>query len=229
MRSLWFVLLLLCSTTVAAQSTAPSPSERNRQIVERSPGAKNAFTVEPDGKIRHLQSGALCPASFPNVSFAAAQVYPAAGIGLDVGCDYGRAGQDGFFISKLTIFFVKAPEGATLDSIFARYKNEIVTAHPDAKEAPSSLKITDNATKQTRTDYRSMGYVLSLGERPFQSELIVGIFNGWILKIRSTSPANATVREGSTQDDIRNMLFDLQSPYQAFLSATASLSKSNAR
>jgi hypothetical protein len=228
MRLIYVALMLLAgSTAAAAQSATPSLVDRNSQIVASSPAATDAFKVEPDGKIRHLQSGALCPAGFENVVFVHALIFPAPAAGLDVGCDYGRAGPEGRLVAKLTIFFVKVPQNATLDSIFAQYRQEIAMAHPGAKEAPSSIKITDKASNQPRTDYRSSSYKFSLGETPYNSELIVGIFNGWILKIRATSPANLVIRDDGDKNDLRTAVFDEQSPYMAFMSAQASLSKSD--
>lgn len=224
MRPFYLALAFLAVSTAAmAQSTAPALVEQNSQIVARSPSATEAFKVQPDGKIRHLQSGGLCPAAFQNVAFVHALIFPAPNIGSDVGCDYGRATPQGQFEAKLTIFFVKAPENVTLDSIFAQYRQEIAMAYPHAKEAASGLKITDKSG-QTMTNYRSASFTLPLGGEPHNSELIVGIFNGWIVKVRATSPPRV-IREGITQDEIRNIALDAQNPYLAFMSARDSLTK----
>lgn len=219
MRPLIIALALMAiSVSAAAQPTAPSPFERNSKIVAAVPGAKETFVVERDGKVRHLQSGGLCPARFENNALlAAVLLLPATKPGTDVACDYARRDAQGRTISKLTLSFIKAPEKVSLDTLFYRYRNEISSIYPGAKASPSALKFTDNATKQTRKDYRSITYTFSVDDKPVSSELIVGIFNGWVLKVRATAP-----KEG-TKDDLRNALLDTQNPYIAFGSAQASL------
>src|SRR5687768_13583077 len=79
--------------------------DRNREIVARTDGAEGIFTVQPNGNILHIQSGLLCPAQFPHVTFWHAQIYASSqGQGTDVGCDYGRFDNQGRAVSKLTIF-----------------------------------------------------------------------------------------------------------------------------
>src|SRR5215831_17710884 len=140
MKPLGFALLLIAITARAlAESSSAVVATRNSEIVAQAPLAKDVFVVEVDGAIRHLQSGMSCAASFPNVSLADVQIFPSSAIGLDVGCDYARVGVDGNAVSKLTVFAVKAPEGATLDSVFAGYRREVVSAHPEASEVRAAL------------------------------------------------------------------------------------------
>src|SRR5215469_11013721 len=69
---------------------------RNAEIVKNTKGTDGVFVVRDDGTIRHVQSGLVCPAKFPNVAFWHAELFDSPlGPGMDVGCDYGRNGADG--------------------------------------------------------------------------------------------------------------------------------------
>ena len=210
--------------SAAAATPLSTLAARNSEIVAHTPGAKDVFSVQEDGAIRHLQSGMVCPEDFPNVHFMDAQIYSAPSTGIDVGCDYARIGSEGNAVSKLTIFAVKATNTATLDDVFAGYRRDIESAYPTASATPAALQIQNNATGQTGTDYRAIGYAITVGGRATHSELIVGIFDGWVLEVRATYPNSVIkVEKDTTKADLQDQLYDIQSPYLAFMAASDSL------
>ena len=219
--------LLLATACVPAFADAPSADlvAHSKLIVAQTAGSSGIFVVQDDGSVRHRQSGLVCPADFQNVHFV--QILIFVPDGTDIGCDYARVIADGSAVSKLTIFSTKAPDGATLDSVFAHYKDEIVRAHPGVtEEKPTSLSITDSAGKQ-RTDYQTAGYSITLGGKHFHSELIIGLFKGWMLEVRATYPNSVVqVDTNTTKDEMRDQVMDIESPYLAFMSAQDSLTGS---
>src|SRR6185436_13633692 len=101
--------------------------------MKATPGTSGVFEPQPDGSVRHVQSGFVWPAKLPNANLWALLVFASPlGPGNDVGCSYGRAkGQTPE--SKVTIFVVKAAAGTTLDSAFARHQDELQRASPNAR------------------------------------------------------------------------------------------------
>jgi hypothetical protein len=175
-----------------------------RDIVAKTQGSDGVFVVQDDGKIRHLQSGLICRAKYPNVSFWHVFVYPSnAGLGTDVGCDYGRNGSDGKAVSKLSIFATKAPDGMTLDQAFARYRNEVVQTTPDAVSHGDAFELEDQdpAKPSAFPAFRSEVFSEVLDDRPFISQLVVTIKDGWIIEIRASfegvEPNNVVVTKES--------------------------------
>jgi hypothetical protein len=165
-----------------------------RDIVAKTQGADGVFVVQDDGKIRHVQSGLICRAKYPNVSFWHAFVYPSnAGQGTDVGCDYGRNDSDGKAVSKLSIFATRAAEGMTLDQAFARYRNEVVQVTPNAISHGEAIVAEDKnpAKPSTFPEFRSEEFGLVLDGRPYTSQLLVLILDGWVIEIRSTFEGEA--------------------------------------
>ena len=219
------IVVGLYAACISAMAEAQvSLANRNSEIVARSSGATGVFSVQEDGSIRHLQSGLVCPEDFPNVRFTDVQIYPSSSIGEDVGCDYARIAPNGFAVSKLTIFAVKAADPATPDDVFTRYRREIETAHPEATSTAPALQIKSDSTGQTATDYRSVGYAITVSGKVVHSELIVGVFNGWVIEVRATYPSTIIrVEKDTTKADMRDQLYDIQSPYLAFLAASDSL------
>lgn len=209
---------LLLFTTGGSATADGDLSARNRSIVAANPQAGAAFTVERDGSIRHLPSGADCPADFPNVHLADVQVFSSATIGTDVGCDYARVDGQGRVVSKLTIFLVKQVAGANLDSVFAGYEQEVRRAHPEATEVPAALHITDQSTGKDNADYRAAGYTVVQDQKMYHSELIVSLFEGWVVEVRATYPnAIIYVDKNTSRDEIANQLNDIKTPYLAFM------------
>src|SRR6476646_1683188 len=148
-----FAIATISLTMLAASARAVSPESIafNRSVVAHSPGAQSTFNVQPDGSIRHLQSGLLCPADFPNTHLVDVQIYSTvAGVGTDVGCDYARLTGDHVVAAKLTIFFVRASDTTTLASAFEKYRTEVIAAQPGAVPVPAALHISDQATHADR-------------------------------------------------------------------------------
>jgi hypothetical protein len=212
-----FTAFLLFALTCPATAD-DDLSARNRSIVAANSKAGAAFTVERDGSIRHLPSGADCPADFPNVHLADVYNYSSAAIGNDVSCDYARGDGQGGAISKLTIFLVKQAAGANLDSVFAEYEHEVRSAHPEAAEMPAALHITDQSTGKDNADYRATGYTVVLDQQKYHSELIVGLVKGWAVEVRATYPnAIIYVDKNTSRGEMANQLNDIKTPYLAFM------------
>jgi len=219
--------LILAATLATTPGEAPSQADlkaHNIEIVPKATGAPGIFSVQEDGTIRHIQSGMICPADFPNVHFLSLQIYKSAAVGDDVGCDYGRSGPDGRAVSKLTIFATRAPADATLDAAFAHYKQEIVNQYPGAAEVPAALHIQVPQTGKDRTDYRATGYTVSANGVPRHTELITALWGQWVLEVRATYPsAIIMVEKDTSQQELAEKLFDIKSPYLVFMSASRSL------
>jgi hypothetical protein len=224
MRRIVLAAILALATPAFADGIGVSADTKanNAAVINAIPDAKDVFLVQGDGGILHLQSGFVCPADFPHVHFVHALIFSrSSSIGTDVGCDYARNANDGNAVSKLTIFLVKADEGATLDAAFGRYKTEVLTAAPGATILPASLHMGDKQTGQDRTDYRAAGFAVPEGNSQVHSELIVGIFKGWIIEVRATYPsAVIKVEKGMTQEQIHDQLFDIEGAYIAFMKTT---------
>jgi hypothetical protein len=215
--------LTLFAATSHAEPAPPTSQEiaafkaHNEDIVARSPHADGVFVVQGDGTIKHVQSGMVCAANFTNVNFWHSEVFDD-GKGLDVGCDYGRNGADGKWISKLTIFAVKSPEGATLDNVFAHYKQEIERTYPAAVALAPALQMNSKMV------YRAQGYTVAVDGGNRHEELIVGLTNGWTIEVRASYPhAGIVVKDANDKTDLKNQLFDIESPYLSFMAAVTSL------
>lgn len=231
-----FAALVLASSAQGQEAPPPpppSPEEiaairaHNQEIVARNPNADGIFAVQDDGTIKHLQSGLLCPASFPNVRFFHAMVFPAPGKGHDVGCDYGRANERGGANAKLTIFAVKAAEGTTLDAAFAGYQREVVQSYQNVRAQGPVLTVTENES-QTPLDFRSEGYLVTLNQRDYSSELIVAISAGWIIEVRSTYVGKSReilFNEGDGPDVLAATLGDRVMSATALFSALGTVGK----
>lgn len=184
--------LILFASPAFADANKLSPEEaaaltaHNRDAVSETPGADGIFAVQPNGDIRHIQSGLMCPARYPNVRFAEAQIYKSdLGAGTDVGCDYRRDDRNGLLISKLTIFAVKAAEGTTLDQAFAKYRGEVFQDEPDA--VSEGVAVEDKGgSKTSAPKFRSEEFAEVQNGRKFTSQLFVAVRAGWIVEIRST-------------------------------------------
>jgi hypothetical protein len=220
-----------------APPVAPQPSvdvaARNARIVADTDGAAQVFEVQADGRIRHRQSGMICPADFPNVAFWHAQIYPSKlGAGSDVGCDYGRNNANGGAATKLTIFATKAMPGFTLDAVFADMQRAIGQSTPGAKYSGTVLEIkpgkdAGEADKFPK-DMRSAEYELVHDGIPYRTEVLVAIQAGWIIEVRATFPTQAS---GATEADIiaagKVAVQDLAAPSIAFLEAGRSIAPAN--
>ncbi|HWA30260.1 MAG TPA: hypothetical protein VG867_04155 [Rhizomicrobium sp.] len=179
---------MACADDVAQQQK-PSPEAiadlktQNLQIVSAEPKANGIFVVQDDGSVRHIQSGLVCPAKYPNVDFYHVLVY--AQSGADVGCDYRRADDKGGAWSKLTIFATKAAPGLTLDQAFARYHDEIVQTSPQAVSQGPAIQVGGKAPSDF-PEIRSEEFVEPLNDTTYTSQLYVAVEDGWIIEVRAT-------------------------------------------
>jgi len=186
----------------------------NEDIVARSPGADGVFVVQGDGTIKHVQSGMECPAKLPNVQFWHAEVFKSpAGKGVDVGCDYGRNGADGKWVSKLTIFATKAPAEMTLDQAFVKDRGEVIQATQDATSIGTAMNLDDKdkGLPTALPEWRSEAFLTTYEGKQSTDEVVVAVSNGWILEIRTTylgKPNNIVVAKDGDPDDAALALGD---------------------
>jgi len=206
-RILVSILVLLASTRLcfAGEPVTPgNPAPAIDAMLQKSPETTGVFSARPDGSALHIQSGFVCPASFPNVNLWQVQVFSAAkGQGTDVGCDYGRvrSGTTNQVEAKFTIFIVKAQQGMTLDEVFAGYLREMRTTLPPQKMLGKALELTDNSTSKL-PEIRSQTDQLTLGGRTYNNEIIVGVANGWAIELRATYPIDFAPGDPATGIDL---------------------------
>ncbi len=174
----------LAGPALAADTPAPDPVQHNRDILAASQ-ADGVFTVQDDGTIRHLQSGMICPATYPNVTLWHLEVFPNdAGKGVDVACDYGRNGPDGNWIAKLTLFATIAPAGWKLDDVFANYRGEVLQANPGVVSLGPALEAKGDTAKIG--EWRSEEFSQVRDGREFTTSLVVALRGKWMFEVRST-------------------------------------------
>lgn len=179
------VLALLLPPALGADAPEALKAH-NQQIVSAASGSDGVFAVQDDGRVRHVQSGLVCPASYPNVEFYAVLVYPSKGApGLDVGCDYRRADTQGGADAKLTIFATQMPAGATVDQAFTGYRAELMQTWPAAVSQGEAFHI-DSTQSRPPFDIRSEEFVMPFNNRQYTTQLIVAVSHGWTIEIRST-------------------------------------------
>lgn len=211
-------LLAFAALATAAFADDAPPQERlspeaiaalkvqNTQIVNAEPKAAGVFVVQDDGSVRHIQSGLVCPAKYPNTDFYHVLIY--AQSGDDVGCDYRRADDKGGAWSKLTIFATKAAPGLTLDQAFARYHNEIAQTSPKAVSQGPAIQESGKGPSDF-PQIRSEEFIEPLNETAYTSQLYVVIKDGWIVEVRTTFvglPNKIDVsKEGGTHEAVLKM------------------------
>jgi hypothetical protein len=185
MRTLLLALALLAATPVFAED-AVDPRHQNEAVMAQTPQAAGLFAVQDDGTVKHLLSGLVCPARFPNAVFYHLFVFAADS--SDVGCDYRRADDKGGAWAKLTIFAVKAKPDATLDMAFAQYRGEVLQTYPDAKSQGVSLKLEDKRTKASSSipDIRSEEFLITMNGQTYTTQLYVSEVNGWFVEVRTS-------------------------------------------
>jgi hypothetical protein len=181
------ILAGLCALSVAgtasAQTAGRSAAEINADIVAQTPSALGVFKALADGRILHVQSGFLCPAALPSMSFWHAEVFAASG--MDVGCDYGRADAARRSEAKLTLFLVKAGD-RSLDQVFEGYKADAARAMPTLSYS-GPAKVAQGAPGEPPIgEFRSAEFMGQIGGVPTDSQLMVAIRRGWILELRLT-------------------------------------------
>jgi hypothetical protein len=184
-RAAILLALAFCSSlpAFAADDAAPLRTQ-NAAIVEATAGASGVFKVQDDGTVRHVQSGLVCPAKYPNSDFYHVFVYKADG--TDVGCDYRRADDKGGAWSKLTIFVVKAADGTTSDQAFARYHAELAQTYPGARPLGEAIQGDPNDHVSPLASVRSAEYLIAMNGQAYTTQLYVTVAHGWIIEIRTT-------------------------------------------
>ena len=172
-RSKWTASLGGLATACLIGATAHA--DPVAALLTRTPEAAGVFEAQPDGAARHVQSGLLCPAKFPNVELWHLEVFPSSlGKGADVGCDYGRNGPDGLFVSKLTIFVTRMTPEETLDSDFAQRQAEVTSAMPGAIEKGPAVQIAPASGSDTQAladSMKSAEYSVTLDGRSYLTDV----------------------------------------------------------
>ncbi|MBU6444349.1 MAG: hypothetical protein KGR48_10605 [Alphaproteobacteria bacterium] len=160
----------------------------NQNLVSQTQGADGVFVVEDDGTVKHVQSGMVCPAKFPNLALWHVEVFATPTKGYDVGCDYGRNDAEGHWAAKLTIFATKAPAGATLDTAFDDDRKGVLQVSPDARSLGPALDLTDGDknTAEALPEWRSEAFLIVREGRQYTDQLVVSVVAGWIFEIRAT-------------------------------------------
>lgn len=198
---------IAAATAVADERLSPEQiaalKARNAAIVAAEPKAAGVFAVQEDGSIRHVQSGMICPRSFPNVDFWHAEVFSdEAHKGEDVGCDYGRSDKSGKSVAKFTIFAVKTEPGATLDSAFVKYRGEVLQTFPNAVSIGAAVNVQEKGSSDPLPEYRSEAFLVDRDVGQSTEELVVAVQGGWELEIRNSyfgKPKNIAIDKG--EDD----------------------------
>lgn len=205
---------LTMAAPVLAQ-TAPNPVPSVDEILQKTPEAKGVFVAADHGNARHVQSGLVCPPAFARLNLWHLEVF--AKDGTDVGCDYGRNGENGKWVAKLTIFATKAQPGLTVDDAFAGYSAEIKKAWPDAKATGPAVTIK-GAPPAGLENIRSEEYTADIYGQKVTSDLIVAVKNGWVIEIRMST--STTVSNG---EEAGNAVSDLMTPIEAMTQAQNSI------
>jgi hypothetical protein len=171
-----------------AQPETPELRAATKRVTEKlvaeTPGGSEVFSVLEDGSVKHLQSGMVCPAAFPNVGFSRLVIFPSSEKGADVACDYIRGNVNGGAYAKLTIYATKASPDTTLDSAFAGYQREIAAAYKKFQVLGPALRAEDKSGKLPPS--RSEQYLVNFNQRDLTSDLIVAVNAGWVIEVRST-------------------------------------------
>jgi hypothetical protein len=185
MRVTIFLAFVALASLPARAADDPSVLKaENTAIVAATPEAAGVFTVQDDGTIRHVQSGLVCPAKYPNAAFYHVLVYRPDG--TDVGCDYRRADGKGGAWAKFTIFAVKAADGLTTDQAFAGYQKELVQAYPDARPLGEAVQGDPKDTNSPFAGMRSGEYLVTWNGQDYTTQLYVVVSHGWVIEVRTT-------------------------------------------
>jgi len=199
------VLLLLFSLfanpAMAANNNA-SAKKNADALIARFENGSAIWRAQDDGSVRHIQSGLVCPANFTVVTLWNLMVYDSpSGIGTDVGCDYWRSRIEGKGAeTKIAIFAVKAAPGTTLDEAFQTYRKQMYASYPGAKSEGTALSI-ESDKPGTLPAIKSEEASIELYNRPYQTEIVVSLVNGWIIEVRSTHPSQYKVEKAGEAGD----------------------------
>lgn len=228
------VFAAFASVCFSAEPVVPgNPNPAIDTLMKASPASAGVFEAQSDGSVRHVQSGFLCPERLPSVNFWNLLVVPsppAQGLGTDVGCDYGRVrgGQVANGAeSKFTIFLVKAEPNLTLNDAFKRYLDEMHGAYPNSRVRgpavhPDYVRIQRTDGSQVPLPaFQSEADEIVIGNRPFVNELVVGLFGGWIVELRSTYPTEFVAGDRAVGIDIPASSFVWATSVRQFADAMA--------
>lgn len=184
-------IALLSVTSMAAPSALAQNEGPTETVITRALSAlsqpADIFRIEGDAAV-HVQSGLQCPAYVGNAFLANILEFDTpAGRGMHVGCDYARRAEPGSsrLAAKHTIFAVKLAEGETLDSVFARYQAEMYASTPGQMRSNGESLIMDDAPDEF-PEVRSEELFYGAGDQVWKTELIVTLYDDWIIQVRST-------------------------------------------
>lgn len=175
------VLVLACLAGLAANA-ALADSEAD-SLFDPTEGVPGIFEVQPDGQVKHVQSGLVCPTKYPNADIYHLLVY--AQDGHDVGCDYRRADPQGGAWMKLTIFATKAASGATTADAFAGYREEVLQTYPDAQSHGDAID-ADTKNDGPFENVRSEEFIIAMNGQPYTTQLLVSVCKGWMIEVRTS-------------------------------------------
>ena len=208
------VMAVLGLPAWAQAETIVNPTPTATEILDQTKNASGVFVATDTGDLRHVQSGMVCPISFPNLHLWALAVFVPDG--SDIGCDYGRNGKGNVTLSKLSLYATRAAPGDTVDTAFARYQSEVHQVSPSARVTGPAVTFTGSTTDDLK-NVRSEEYDIVFNGRHFQSDLIVVIKNGWVIEVRGTSPTQGTADEAAAAAG------DQAAPVLALIKALTSL------
>jgi hypothetical protein len=188
-------------------------------ILARTPEADGIFAVQPDGSLRHLQSGLICRVKYPDVSLVRLEVFKSnLGPGADVGCDYARPAAGGGDEAELTVFATKMTAGETLDSVYSQRLAE-VRSREGKSEARPAVSFEGGGE---RSAVRSAEFDLMIGGRAYLSDVIVSVKAGWSIEVRATYPKDVVLRGDRGPEEAAEK-FDAPVPLIAWLQADSSV------
>lgn len=152
----------------------------NQEIVAKTPGAEGVFAVREDG-VRHVQSGLICT-PFPNVSLTQTNIFPSAGKGESVSCDYSRTDKTGVVVSTLSIGVTKAEADTTVQSAFAKSQHDLAGSFQSI--APVEV-IADVPPSAHNAGMHAEKFFGMHDGRESTAELHVAMGLGWIVQVRA--------------------------------------------
>lgn len=220
LRAAVLAAVISSGVSTAAWAATPDTAPPVLDVLKNTTGAIGVFVSTEDGSIRHVQSGMVCPAVFPNLNLWHLKVYVAGG--SDVGCDYGRNGPEGRWTSKLTLYAVKAGPSDTSESAFTRYRSDLLAVYPNARALGPALTV-ENVTSEGDTfpgmeTMRSEEYEIVMEGRRLLGTLIVATKAGWIVKVRAS-----TFTDVSSDSEAAKATSDLAAPGLALFQALGSV------
>ena len=214
-RALTVGLALMLQACSSGQSSMPGVLAYQNDGTFRKTSVPGVFSAQPDGSVLHIQSGFVCPATFPNARLYTLQSFPSdAGVGTDVGCDYAQFDFPGGR-AKFTIFLVKASQGTTLEQEFDKYLSEMQGAQQSQWAAVNVFGL--HGEMASRNPPASFEYdEITLNGHKYRDELIVGIVNGWVIELRSTYPADFSLEDPAATKGSQASLFIWMTTVGAF-------------